>query len=599
MIPLPNIRLVSIACAGLFVMTMPLQAQISYRTIALTGLPAPGTAPGVNYDAFDSVLISESGQVAYRAGLTGPGVIDSVNDIGIYYEDGGTQTLVARGGDTPPGISDGVAYQDSSLGLFYLASGSDHVTFEAHFTGEGVTGTNDRGIAVGSAAGHQLAAILSDAAPGTGAGVLFTDIEVTATNEVGRSIAITELSGLGVSGDNDRALYTLGTSELALIAREGQQAPGAAPGANFTVLEGGAQINDTGRVAFTAHYDGGIGIFAHDAGGLQSVVLRDTAAPGAPAGTNFFDFDQFSINNVGSTAFRGFTDGPTGLSNGIYVEDSGVVPVVEQGQTAPGTFLNPEFQFLGQPLINTAGDVAFTTSLTGAAVNEGNNNAIYKAVGGELQIVARQNDLVPDASDSARFGELGNAIYFNDAGQVAFAIDLQGPSIVEDVNDIAIFAEIENELRLIARRGDLFDVDPDPLVEDLREIVSFSSSSRAGANDGRPSPFNAAGQFVFHLEFTDGSHGLFIAETGTTGDFDGDGSVDGFDFLNWQRGESPNPISVADLAAWEASYGQMIPASTLASAMAVPEPTSIGLLLGTLLLALARDSRAKRTSAML
>ena len=32
------------------------------------------------------------------------------------------------------------------------------------------------------------------------------------------------------------------------------------------------------------------------------------------------------------------------------------------------------------------------------------------------------------------------------------------------------------------------------------------------------------------------------------GDFNNDGVVDGADFLAWQRGESPEPLSAADLA---------------------------------------------------
>lgn len=60
---------------------------------------------------------------------------------------------------------------------------------------------------------------------------------------------------------------------------------------------------------------------------------------------------------------------------------------------------------------------------------------------------------------------------------------------------------------------------------------------------------------------------------GDPGDFDGDSDVDGNDFLVWQRGGSPSPLSPADLATWKANFG----ASAVASAAAVPEPTSIGL----------------------
>ena len=56
------------------------------------------------------------------------------------------------------------------------------------------------------------------------------------------------------------------------------------------------------------------------------------------------------------------------------------------------------------------------------------------------------------------------------------------------------------------------------------------------------------------------------------GDFDFDGDVDGFDFLEWQR----NP-AVGDLADWEANYGT---SALQANGSVVPEPNTVCLLLG-------------------
>jgi hypothetical protein len=39
------------------------------------------------------------------------------------------------------------------------------------------------------------------------------------------------------------------------------------------------------------------------------------------------------------------------------------------------------------------------------------------------------------------------------------------------------------------------------------------------------------------------------------GDFDGNGQVDGSDWLLWQRGQSPVPLSAGDLATWQSDYG--------------------------------------------
>lgn len=55
------------------------------------------------------------------------------------------------------------------------------------------------------------------------------------------------------------------------------------------------------------------------------------------------------------------------------------------------------------------------------------------------------------------------------------------------------------------------------------------------------------------------------------GDFDRNGFVNGRDFLLWQRGDSPNPLSAEDLADWQANYGM---GPLVATSMAVPEPTT-------------------------
>jgi hypothetical protein len=62
-----------------------------------------------------------------------------------------------------------------------------------------------------------------------------------------------------------------------------------------------------------------------------------------------------------------------------------------------------------------------------------------------------------------------------------------------------------------------------------------------------------------------------VADIVENADFDGDGDVDGRDFLAWQRGESPNPGSAADLAIWQEQYGSL---DVLSTSVAVPEPST-------------------------
>ena len=88
------------------------------------------------------------------------------------------------------------------------------------------------------------------------------------------------------------------------------------------------------------------------------------------------------------------------------------------------------------------------------------------------------------------------------------------------------------------------------------------------------------------------------------GDFDQDGDVDGQDFLVWQRGESPDPLSASDLSDWQANFGaQLISAENemvagkvwyspgASSLAAVPEPGALGLLSAGLSLLLGATRR--------
>jgi len=65
-----------------------------------------------------------------------------------------------------------------------------------------------------------------------------------------------------------------------------------------------------------------------------------------------------------------------------------------------------------------------------------------------------------------------------------------------------------------------------------------------------------------------------------------DNNIDGGDFLEWQRGESPNSLSALDLATWQANYGSTLPLA--ATSTSVPEPSTCTLALAALCLAISR-----------
>ncbi|MEZ6193462.1 MAG: PEP-CTERM sorting domain-containing protein [Phycisphaerales bacterium] len=99
---------------------------------------------------------------------------------------------------------------------------------------------------------------------------------------------------------------------------------------------------------------------------------------------------------------------------------------------------------------------------------------------------------------------------FNNAGQIAFWGRITGPDVITANEDGIWATDRDGKLNLL-RKGDLFDVNDDPLIQDLRTIQSLVLTVDTGNENGRATPFNDAGELAFILNFTDGTSGIFVA----------------------------------------------------------------------------------------
>ncbi len=84
----------------------------SLAMVARSGSHAPGTPSGVNYFSFlgsglTSPVLNDAGSTAFRAQLTGSGIVGNTNDTGIWSEGSGSLALVARSGSQAPGTPSG------------------------------------------------------------------------------------------------------------------------------------------------------------------------------------------------------------------------------------------------------------------------------------------------------------------------------------------------------------------------------------------------------------------------------------------------------------------------------------------------------------
>lgn len=413
-------------------------------------------------------------------------------------------------------------------------------------------------------------------------------------NQQGRTAFFATLSGGDVvQGTDDNGIWAQdSTGAVQLVVRAGQQAPGTTTGTVFSLLSSSPAFSADGRITFQSTLAGpditqsnASGIWTQDTGGnIQLVARAGNSAPGTTANFGMIAGAP-SVNSLGNIAFTaGLTGGGVTTANnrGIWSNGSGTLSLVvreNDAATDAGTGVTFGDLETSNPIIGDNNEIAFRASLAGTGVTTANNASLWEASGGTLSLVAREGEVAPGVSDGATFLRFENDVLVNANGQTAFVAALTG-SGVTSANNLGIWAEDSSGLlTLVARTGELLDVDNTAGLDE-RTITELSLLSSASSLGGPSPAFDTTGMLAFFAAFDDSTSGIFIADVDAlvvpSGDFNADGDVDGLDFLVWQR-DLGTP---ATLTQWQTNYGTT--ASTLATSASVPEPT--GLMLTVLLL---------------
>jgi hypothetical protein len=520
-IALPKSIAVLFCAIGLSASSSPHVFAQTLRTVVLSGPDAPGLEPGYRIFAFNETpAVNDAGQVAFNAILLDPP--GRLGDLAMWSEGTGTLELISRKGRQAPGTEVGVTFNFFSKPSINAIGQSG---FLGGLTGPGVTSENDSGIWVGNADGLSLLVRKGDPAPGIGPNVIFGGINDPFFNEAGRIAFSADFIGPGVTPDDTGGIWTNRTGNLTLVARRGRSAPGASAGVNFNGFSE-ARFNDIGQTAFFASLTG-LGVRTSNDGGYWSegsgelrLIVREgdpvpTGEPGVNFNLQFFSYPGF--NNAGQTAFRGppVGAGVTALNDSaLWSEGKGSLALVaREGSAAPGTGAGVTFDdFFSSPVINGAGQTAFVATLKGDAVTTANRVGLWTEADGDLALVARTGDAAPGTEPGVTFGNLvgdtNSAPVLNAAGQVAFHGRLTGSGITTS-NDAGIWAQdITGAVTLIAREGDLIEVNPG----DFRRASGVFFRGESGLEDGRRAGFNERGELAFVATFDDGSSGIFVSD---------------------------------------------------------------------------------------
>lgn len=334
-------------------------AEVRVRTVAASGLPAPGTPAGVSFRnvgslPLDRIAQNDSGTIVFAANLTGPAVIPA-NDVGVWVDRGGDLTLLLREGDAVPGFPPGVVFANGIRMLDF--SNGEHVLFESF------------------------------------------------------------LAGPGVSTTNDNAIWLASGGAITLVLREGDPAPGLPAGQMFREFfdgfqAGSARVNSHGEVLIRAQTQAYTGVWLRADGGLTKIAATGDALPGLPDGVtlavpemawNFTDGRRAAFG--GTVAGAGVT--PTNNRCVWLLANGGLALLARSADDAPElpdgvTFTIPS-PIQPRPRIEGDGRTTLNLRLSGPGVDGTNDQSVYRGGGDGLALVLRESDAAPDAPPGAVF----------------------------------------------------------------------------------------------------------------------------------------------------------------------------------------------------
>jgi len=492
--------------------------QIQARALSGTdGVLGPGLGQGVFFNSISDYFVNENGHVSFSSTLTGTGV-SSANDRGIWMGHEGGLANVARRGDQVSGAAPDTLYQTFE----YMApfSGSQGGLFTATLAGTGTDSSNNQGLWGIDPTTFSLSSIArkGDSVPGFGSDVRYSYFYPNiARNSHGQTAFSVEITGPGVDENNGNLMMRMDQGQVSMIARRGDAAPGVS--GTFWNLSNQLRINPSGQVAFNASVISGTnqnyGVWVAP---TTQPELRATSFQSAP-GTNrsFFNFGPPVTNDSGAVAFWA-TLGSSGIEdNGIWSNASGNLSLVARtGQQAAGTGFGVQFNdfsFGERMMLDGMGQTYFEATLRGAGVSTANDRGFWRESQGSLSLLAREGDLAPGLGATVNFSGLSGLVV-NSGGQFAFIGTVTGSGI-DNTNNRGLWAsDVDGNLHLLVRRGELFNISGDLNNPEWRTISNvFMNSFFSGGEDGIRNNFNNQGQLAFRLNFTDGTHGIFVANT--------------------------------------------------------------------------------------
>lgn len=494
-------------------------APPQFVTIAKTDDPAPDL-PGRTFRAFGAPVLNNAGHMAFVGSLNWIAFeLNTTNDDGIWVGRPGAFRLAAREADPVPGLS-GVVYQ-SFTALRLDEDGN--IAFAARLKGAEVSIDNDTTLLAGIPGDIRVIAREGDSAPGLEPGVKFGDLGLLNTLNfvIGRPGEVAFLCPLtgNVGFTNNQAVWRGPWDSVRAIAREG----GATSHPDARLLFSGLvfesiALNPAGLLCFSASVKTNGTGFPNDClwmGTDQGLELAGQGGwlPSPLSGAVFTDFNAAAVNSHTQFCFVGT------IRTGQFTNDSAIVVgpltnlVIAARENMPAPGMPPDVRFndlaLVNPILSDGGHVAFPATVNGPGIGSTNHTAIWAGLPDALRMVCRRGDPAPGLPAgvvfSTAFAGTFDLAGINRQGHIAFISHIEGPGVETD-SDQALWAGQPGFESLLIRRADILNLGDGK----ARKVFTFDMVDQkgelqvSGGQDGRSRSLNDRSEYAFHVTFVAG-----------------------------------------------------------------------------------------------
>lgn len=366
--------------------------------IARQGDQAPGTTSGVTFSVFDSrPYMNVHGDIVFDAFITGPGVT-SANSRGIWRTGPNGLELVVRSNSVAPGAT----FTDFETFLGHSAiNSSGVVSFGADLEAIGPSiESSYPGIWTGEPGALELVSLDGLTPPGLSNDYIFIHTSgQTYLHDSGAVAFIADILGPDTESNvNDLSFWVSENGVLRQVARLGDDLPGTGGTEQIINLIGVPVFFGDGQIMYhgvardnSPEMEIRTFVFLE---GIGEVVREGQGAPGTAPGVVFSGLTMPSMNSEGDFAIRADIERPDGsVGRGVWAQRDGDLGLVAQsGEIAPYGEDDAFFHLFKTAYMDEAGRVIFHAEVDG--VTSSQDEGIWVATpDGMIRLVVRQGQM--------------------------------------------------------------------------------------------------------------------------------------------------------------------------------------------------------------